>query len=346
MTSEAESQPILLPSVHFAHASSFKFKQFIKEKTETEVTPVRKTVVVPELSGSAVKKEYDRIVCDATTSSANSKLCSVVRRNISKKKSKAFDKVLTVNALMRAVERDDVKTVGEYLEHNLNFVVDSRDEFGWSALMCASCAGAENVVKLLLNCDIDVAIKDKKGNDCLSLAKSRGNKNIVKLIEHHINNPKERTLDDVFVIDVDSDEAKNSGSYYCKDCKESMPTSAKPNHLTSTVHNFNAARKSGLKTSYGISESNKGFQMLLKTGWDREKGLGPEGEGHKFPPKVMLKQDRTGLGVNKYVAKVTHNLDDVPKKRLERTNTINKRQKEKKLRKDKMKDRELRRILS
>ncbi|RZF33036.1 hypothetical protein LSTR_LSTR016670, partial [Laodelphax striatellus] len=180
MINEIESEPGLLPSANFAYTSSFRFKNFVKENSEADKEPVKEPVKLPKVSGLVVKKQYDEIVCDASTSSATGKRFSGARRLVYKKKRRTFDKPLTIHALMRAVERNDVKTVGEYLEHDLNFVINSRDEFGWTALMCASCAGAEKVVELFLKHNFDLTIKDKKGNNCLSLAKSRGHINIVK----------------------------------------------------------------------------------------------------------------------------------------------------------------------
>jgi len=48
--------------------------------------------------------------------------------------------------------------------------------------------------------------------------------------------------------------------------------------------------------------------MLLRSGWSREEGLGPKGQGMRAPVKTVLKRDRLGLGLSdtKNKPKVTH----------------------------------------
>jgi hypothetical protein len=36
--------------------------------------------------------------------------------------------------------------------------------------------------------------------------------------------------------------------------------------------------------------------MMLRSGWDGRKGLGPEGHGQRYPVKTILKKDRKCLG--------------------------------------------------
>jgi hypothetical protein len=36
--------------------------------------------------------------------------------------------------------------------------------------------------------------------------------------------------------------------------------------------------------------------MMLRSGWDGRKGLGPEGQGQRYPVKTILKKDRKCLG--------------------------------------------------
>ncbi|KAL8576626.1 hypothetical protein ACOMHN_025101 [Nucella lapillus] len=56
-----------------------------------------------------------------------------------------------------------------------------------------------------------------------------------------------------------------------------------------------------------IPSSNVGYRLMMKTGWDGNRGLGPSGEGHRYPVKTLFKQDRKGLGNTvKEKAKVTH----------------------------------------
>ena len=97
--------------------------------------------------------------------------------------------------------------------------------------------------------------------------------------------------------------------YTCDICKIDFKETSRTEHESSTVHLFNCQHKPQ-STHYYIPEGNIGFKLLLKDGWDKEQGLGPEGKGLKFPVKTVLKRDRQGLGANpddpKSKPRVTH----------------------------------------
>ena len=91
--------------------------------------------------------------------------------------------------------------------------------------------------------------------------------------------------------------------------------------------------------------------MMLRSGWQPEKGLGSEGQGQKFPVKTVLKRDRQGLGVEKESrAKVTHfgpkdtaSVETVVKtERKMRASTLSKKAQRKKLSKERRKERDFR----
>ena len=86
-------------------------------------------------------------------------------------------------------------------------------------------------------------------------------------------------------------------------------------HSNSIIHQFNLneCRSDVRKTSFYISAQNKGYQMLRTLGWNSESGLGPTGEGIKYPVRTKLKLDRAGLG-SKVTAETTECLKNVIKK--------------------------------
>ncbi|PVU97326.1 hypothetical protein BB559_002084 [Furculomyces boomerangus] len=49
---------------------------------------------------------------------------------------------------------------------------------------------------------------------------------------------------------------------------------------------------------FGIDDSNKGFQLLMKTGWKYGTGLGKSEQGRKFPIKVYKKVNKSGIGAD------------------------------------------------
>jgi hypothetical protein len=98
---------------------------------------------------------------------------------------------------------------------------------------------------------------------------------------------------------------------------------------------------------YSIPASNKGYQILVKGGWNREKGLGADGSGHKFPLKTVMKRDRAGLGGStEEKARVTHVTPLASQlKRKIRNNTSSKHKREAALSREHRKERILRREL-
>lgn len=163
--------------------------------------------------------------------------------------------------------------------------VNARDTFGWTSLMCAACNGAEDAVKLLLKFGADVSAKDP-GYDAKYLAKKHKHFGIVHLLRGR-KSPSRATT---------SSQSKQE-LMNCDTCKQTY-TSSRRRHEASTVHLL-AKHAMKTKTFYGISETNRGFQMLMRNGWDREHGLGPDGSGRKFPVKAVEKKDRKGIGAPK-----------------------------------------------
>lgn len=55
-----------------------------------------------------------------------------------------------------------------------------------------------------------------------------------------------------------------------------------------------------------LPETNKGYQLLERMGWDGKTGLGPEKEGRVEPVPTYFRKDRQGLGSRREVRRVTH----------------------------------------
>ena len=77
-------------------------------------------------------------------------------------------------------------------------------------------------------------------------------------------------------------------------------------HQTSILHQLHSGHAPP-RTVYGLPESNVGFRLMRKGGWDSEKGLGVEGTGRKYPIPTVFKRNRRGLGGGAAEsARVTH----------------------------------------
>lgn len=200
----------------------------------------------------------------------------------------------TLVSLMKHAEQNDCKKVMYDLNNDIS-LLNAVDQFGWSPLMVASCAGALEVVELLLRSGANTRLRDRSGATCISLARKRGHHHIIDAIKSF--SPKI----------LEQEVARPSASpkhQLCTACNIRVKESSSKSHLTSTVHQLNKCMK-GCRTYYSIPQSNRGYQMMLNSGWSGE-GLGPSGTGTKYPPKTTLKRDRKGLGVSKQPARITH----------------------------------------
>ncbi|KAF9538569.1 G patch domain and ankyrin repeat-containing protein 1 [Mortierella hygrophila] len=65
-----------------------------------------------------------------------------------------------------------------------------------------------------------------------------------------------------------------------------------------------------------LGRENKGFRMLVDSGWEYEKGLGAEGQGARHPVATRLKHDRLALGAAGTSKKlITHTFEEIEKSR-------------------------------
>lgn len=207
-----------------------------------------------------------------------------------------FDK----NVLFRAALNDDLKAVS-----SMSFVgnvVNSCDAFGWSGLMIAACEGSQKVCKFLLNKGCDLAIADRSGKTALSLAQTKNRTEIVNMIEEKMANVPQidEPLNDTRVQPVTHEP------FWCEECQHTFKETSKETHERSTLHRFNHKNTYEFSRRYFIPESNIGFKMMIRQGWDRESGLGPNSEGKLYPVKTTIRKARSGLGVKQDSARVTH----------------------------------------
>lgn len=216
---------------------------------------------------------------------------------------------VSLSSLMRYIDSNDSGKVLEAINSDPN-LVNAVDQFGWSPLMVASCAGAVEIVELLLLSGANVGLRDKGGQSCLSLAGRKGHLNVIQLIKNFGPQKPESLQSELLGLhekDCLPETLSCSDLKYelCAACNVEIEQSRKKKHLTSTVHQLSRCTK-GCKTFYSIPGNNRGYQLMLKNGWDGEQGLGPSGSGMKLPPKTVLKRDRKGLGASKGPARITH----------------------------------------
>lgn len=288
-----------------------------------------------KISGEEAKQFYEDVLLMPKESRRDEdflkkKAESVKRRKRrgtkSQRKTQEVKEITSLGQLFMCVQKGELESIRSALSRGL-FDVNAVDNFNWTLLMCAAHAGHMTIVKYLLDQGADwLHHTDRRGNNAADLARTAGHTNIADFIESHNRTsskqscPSTQRLDEILTVTEDHRKKRDHSSsnnlttdqypssFYCEICKMTvgLGSSTVSKHTTSTVHQFNCQHKPKV-TPYGIPESNRGFQLLLKGGWNPEKGLGPEQQGQQFPVKTVLKQDRLGFGLSsKAKPRVTH----------------------------------------
>ena len=314
---------------------SFHRKVFIKANEETsEKAKKNQQVQKRQLQGTEAKAFYQSVL-----DSEPEVHQKVKRPKKIPKEQKVSQFNFRQNDLFKAAQNDDIDFVTKALKSKPE-ILNFKDEFGWTLLMISSKAGSEKVVKHLVKLKANQEISDKSGRNCVKLAKNQDIRDILK-------GPK--------MAEIQPKKIENR-NFKCELCKvEKMTKSEHKIHQSSTVHQFKMESEKNpdeKKVHYVIPEANQGFQMMLKSGWKSNKGLGPKSSGKLYPVKTVLKNDRKGVGHpnEKNEKKVTHfapfDASSVAKKaREERQSTLSKRVQDRKKNREKQKEIELRREL-
>uniref|UniRef100_A0A915D106 G-patch domain-containing protein n=1 Tax=Ditylenchus dipsaci TaxID=166011 RepID=A0A915D106_9BILA len=183
---------------------------------------------------------------------------------------------------LKAAAEGDLASVKLFCKRGIDIEVE--DMFRWTALMCA--ASADQV--------------DCSGRTAASLAEKNGHFWIAGVIEKCRSEKNDDKLSD----SMNKKCQLNKG--FCTICQRDYTGD---NHESSMVHMIHSGQLPSEGYAYGISQSNKGYQMLKSRGWSEKLGLGKNNEGRKYPIKTILKRDTKGLGMHgteKSRKKVTH----------------------------------------
>lgn len=202
--------------------------------------------------------------------------------------------------------------------------VNIQDNFHWTLLMVAAYAGHMTIVKYLIGRGARWKEYTERGMNAADLARKQGYLDITELIESHDSDPVGDSTTqrdpEVHYCSLSSNQSvrkrsrsegdkcgrrKRPRTLYCDSCQTTVGQS-EGRHTASIVHLYNNQWQPANLPSYMIPESNRGFQMMLRSGWNPDKGLGSHRQGKMFPVKTVLKQDRSGIGLEKGKARVTH----------------------------------------
>ncbi|KAJ8712524.1 hypothetical protein PYW07_005366 [Mythimna separata] len=237
------------------------------------------------LSGAEARRIYLEEIKHAKASSSKTPFVLENKKKVVKSQDEELP--LTNKDLFITVQNNDVDTLKRVLDRNPD-KINVVDDYGWSLLMIACQANSTDAVKLLLKRGIDMSVRDKGGNSARSLVIKNKNYILADILLRYIQKetPKIQKQGKIKV--------KSKEEYTCEICNKTFPD--REEHLASTIHNISASRGKKIPASYVLPASNRGYQLMLKGGWDRQSGLGRDGSGKLYPIKTVQKKDRKGLG--------------------------------------------------
>ncbi|XP_031632817.1 G patch domain and ankyrin repeat-containing protein 1 homolog [Contarinia nasturtii] len=269
--------------------------RFVKERGDEIISIKRQKFCVAVENESVAREMYESVLQIPSTSTAPVKS----QNNTEHRKSRRITLPFNKNKLFAAVVSNDVTTIEEMNITNRN--VNVTDQFGWTALMMAVCDGHLDAVKVLIRRGANIDIENKQNDTALKLAEKRKHQLIIEFL-------KQKQTETIETICLSSDDDQTSSQrFFCDICQTEFLQIDQKSHEASTLHRFNRENLSKSAPHFGIAESNVGFRMLMKQGWDRESGLGAKRDGIIYPIKTTLRKPRSGLGVRQpNKPKVTH----------------------------------------
>ena len=209
-------------------------------------------------------------------------------------------------------------TIVQYLLENGAIWKDVKDKRGMDAIDLARAAGHDEVADFilkfsLLESGVHSDNFDQTRGGPNTFDRTRGSPNTVdrtRVCSHNLDKGRVHSDNhDETTVHPDSKSlCKNrhlEKFSYCDICKLHLRDSVTSVHDVSTVHQYSCQHRTKY-LSYTLPQSNRGFQMMLRSGWNPDKGLGSEGQGRQFPIKTVLKRDRLGIGIKSKMPRVTH----------------------------------------
>jgi hypothetical protein len=212
------------------------------------------------------------------------------------------------NSFLKAVQAGDLDLVRQLLVRGGGRgLLECRDRYGWSPIMIAAGEGRKAVAEFLLRQGADVGgVRDRRGLSAQDIARQRGHMELVELLRESQEGRRSKE-------ELDAAAANRGAVVSCDSCGELYEAAERRQHLASLGHQLGSAAGHDLapvRPGFALSEDNRGFRLLVKSGWDGCSGLGEAGRrGRLFPIKSVLKSDRVGLGGEggeKAAARVTH----------------------------------------
>ena len=203
---------------------------------------------------------------------------------------------------------EQMKQMLQVYGDNKSEKVELRDEFGWTLLMIAACSGHLAIVRLLLEAGANVDAKSTTGETVVELATKTGHDYVVKAIDDYCKQKgkSEKDKNDEvaeFQLQFQSNKIEQTKHQIeCTDCGVLVLESDLITHKSSITHQLKVGQFSSEETrqlgSYAhVNRNFKGYQLLVKQGWNEHSGLGINEDGRKYPIVARPKPDRACIGL-------------------------------------------------
>ena len=277
-------------------------------------TSGEKNIPSEQLNGEQAKGFYEEILSlpeenrRRTIDKGRTPKRKRIKRNCSERDDPSAHPSTSHNQLFTYAQSNQLDLLKSALTRQ-NYDINICDDFQWTLVMSAAYAGHMTIVEYLLEKGAEWRRHtDRRGMNAADLARTGGHHRIAEFIENFDRKEGDSVVKTKGGTTLSQSAKQKPREFYCELCQVALKaTTPRSSHDTSTVHLFCCQHSQSSRASYGITEANRGFQMLLRSGWNPEKGLGSEEQGQKFPVKTVLKQDRSGFGVRGGgKARVTH----------------------------------------
>ena len=203
---------------------------------------------------------------------------------------------------LKAAQNNDLNIVEAFLNTN-KLLLNVKDDFKWNALMIAVASFSNRIVEFFFREHSNnplfnefVNDKDNAGNNAEAMAIKLNNKTALNIITQNKSQTESNTHSTPNLNEESTNQFKNE--FYCEICQKQCNEN-QVDHLKSMAHllkEYENEPAKNLNYNYHLRSSNKGYQLLCRSGWNEQSGLGRNEQGNKFPIKAKQKLDRKGIG--------------------------------------------------
>ena len=298
---EEESIRIMTEELHPNWAAlatiKFKYKKFVKaSEQDSNVKPdsVGSSSHKCDGNGDNIKSFYDDVISNELLKRKKIKRekshCKVETIDISDDEEDVqFVDTNANRKLLLYIQNEDFESVKSLHQCDYNF----KDEYGWTPLEIAAVTGNCNIVRYLIDKGAEVNNHEKLWSILMEKKLSSVMEILSPTTKDHIDLSNEEVLLEA-----------------CTSCGEMFDKNNEAAHRATITHQLSIqSEDDNCKKNPGfqIAESNVGFKMMKRSGWDGASGLGDECQGKLFPVKTTFKHDRKGLEVgDRKNMRITH----------------------------------------